>query len=84
MESKMIFCNLHEAVLLPVYATTLGYWRHQPETVRPKGFPDSKLLFTLLPDLKRALQLPLNQDHEMERIKPVLEYVDSNLHRHCS
>ncbi|AZK48402.1 AraC family transcriptional regulator [Paenibacillus lentus] len=181
MESKMIFCNLHETVLLPVYATTLGYWRHQPETVRSDGFPDyqlhqviegkgeliirdesyivgpgdafllypgishcyapisrqwqvawvsfngreagnmllhagisesgprklkeegwlpvmkqllllneneafahleySKLLYALLMDLKRTLQLPMNQDYEMARIKPVLEYVDGHLHR---
>ncbi|MNJ51399.1 Arabinose operon regulatory protein [compost metagenome] len=181
MESKMVFCNLHETILLPLYATTVGYWKHQPETVRPEGFPDfqlhqvlegkgeliirersyivgpgdvfllypgvshryapisqqwqvawvsfngreagqmllyagvgesgprrlkedcwlpvlkqllllneneqhanleySKLLYALLLDLKRVLQLPLNQDHDMERIKPVLQYVDGNLHR---
>lgn len=180
MESKMIFCNPQEALLLPLYATTIGYWEHQSETVRPDGFPDyqlhqvldgkgeliikgqsyivgpgdvfflypgvthqyapisrqwqvawvsfngrdagqmllhagisesgpkrlkeenwlhelkelllqdenepyaplehSKLLYALLVDLKRTLQLPLNRDHDMERIKPVLQHIDRNLH----
>ncbi|MNJ35239.1 Arabinose operon regulatory protein [compost metagenome] len=177
----MIFCNLNETMSLPLYPTTIGYWEHQLETIRPDGFPDyqlhqvidgkgeliikgqsyivgpgdifllfpgvehryapisqqwqvawvsfngreagnmllyagigesgprklkedqwlhvlkelllldeyetytnlehSKLLYALLLDLKRVLQLPISQDQDMERIKPVLQYVEGNLHQ---
>lgn len=40
MKSKMIFCQTEETIVLPLYATTIGYWEHQKETVRPVGFPD--------------------------------------------
>ncbi|MEC0090132.1 AraC family transcriptional regulator [Paenibacillus macquariensis] len=43
MKSKMIFCQMEETVVLPLYATTIGYWEHQNETVRPAGFPDYQL-----------------------------------------
>ncbi|OMD69133.1 AraC family transcriptional regulator [Paenibacillus odorifer] len=183
MESKIIFCQTEDVNMLPLYATTLGFWEHQPETIRPAGFPDyqihqihegkgeliihenrylvgpgdvfflfpdiphsyapisgkewkvswvsfngrevgqmllyagiresgparlkedqwlnplkqilmlpdsneletnlarSKHLYALLLDLKRKLVSPLNEAHELERIKPVLRYIESNLHR---
>lgn len=182
MESKLIFCQIEETSMLPLYATTIGFWEHQTETVRPTGFPDyqmhqihegkgeliinekrvivgpgdvfflfpdiphsyapisrewklswisfngreagqmllyagiresgpaklkedsylipleeminlsegndletnlerSKLLYALLLDLKRNMVSPLNEAYEKERINPVLQYIDNNLHR---
>lgn len=182
MKSKMIFCESEEMLLLPLYATTIGYWEHQEETVRPAGFPDyqlhqvlggkgeltigdkryiagpgdvmflypdvphsyrplgrewelawisfqgreaaqmllyagiresgvgslraehilnplkemlviasgnelhdnlerSRLLYALLLDLKRALLPAANEDYELERVKPVLQYIEQHLHR---
>lgn len=43
MNSKMIFCDTEETVMLPLYATTIGYWEHQVETDRPEGFPDYQI-----------------------------------------
>lgn len=43
MKSKMIFCQTDETMLLPLYATTIGYWEHQAETLRPAGFPDYQM-----------------------------------------
>lgn len=40
MKSTYIFCSLDETSGLPIYATTVGYWEHQPETERLEGFPD--------------------------------------------
>ncbi|KAI7253795.1 hypothetical protein KC345_g11330 [Hortaea werneckii] len=178
----MIFCEVEETALLPLYATTIGYWEHQEETVRPAGFPDyqlhqvlggkgevtirdkryiagpgdlfflypdvphsytplsrewelawisfngreaaqmllyagiresgmgalraepilnpleamltlsygddlqdnlerSKLLYALLLDLKRSLLPASNEAHELERMKPVLQYIELHLHR---
>ncbi len=182
MKSKLIFCQTEETILLPLYATTIGYWEHQTETDRPAGFPDyqlhqilegkgeltikdkrymvgpgdvfflyphiahsytpisrewrlswisfngreasqmllflgiresgtgrlrdellleplremltmsdgnepganlerSKLLYTLLLDLKRNLLPTSKEDDELERIQPVLHYIELNLHR---
>lgn len=182
MESKLIFCQTEDTIMLPLYATTIGFWEHQTETVRPTGFPDyqmhqvlegkgelilnekryivgpgdvfflyphiahaynpisrewklswisfngreagqmllyagiresgparlredkllgplremlimpegneleanlerSKWLYALILDLKRNLVSPLNEVYEMERIKPVLSYIENNLHR---
>lgn len=39
----------------------------------------SKLLYALLIDLKRALLTPVNLDAEINRMKPVLQYIDHNL-----
>ena len=182
MRSKMIFCEAEDMLLLPLYATTIGYWEHQEETIRPAGFPDyqlhqvlggkgelnirdkryiagpgdifflypdvphsytplsrewelawisfngreaaqmllyagiresgmgslraepilnpleemltgpdsndlqdnlerSKLLYGLLLDLKRSLLPASNEDKELERMKPVLQYIELHLHR---
>lgn len=43
MESKIIFCQTEDVIMLPLYATTLGFWEHQPETIRPAGFPDYQI-----------------------------------------
>lgn len=43
MESKIIFCQTEDVSMLPLYATTLGFWEHQPETIRPAGFPDYQI-----------------------------------------
>ncbi len=43
MESKMIFARTDEALLLPLYVATAGYWTHQEATVRPYGFPDFQI-----------------------------------------
>jgi len=40
----------------------------------------SSLLYALLLDLKRQLLTPSNRDHEMERLRPVLRYIEHNLH----
>ncbi|WP_274361658.1 AraC family transcriptional regulator [Paenibacillus thermotolerans] len=40
MKSKIIFGKTDVAPRLPVIMTTVGYWEHQPETIRPAGFPD--------------------------------------------
>lgn len=182
MRSTMIFSEMEETLLLPLYATTIGYWEHQEETERPAGFPDyqlhqvlggkgelrirdksyiagpgdifflypdvphsyaplsrewelawisfngreaaqmllysgiresgmgslraqpilkpleemltlsygnelqdnlerSKLLYSLLLDLKRSLLPASNEDNELERMKPVLQYIELHLHR---
>lgn len=43
MESKIIFCQTEETNMLPLYATTIGFWEHQAETLRPTGFPDYQM-----------------------------------------
>ncbi len=43
MSSKLIFARMDEALLLPVYVTTVGYWEHQEETIREEGFPDFQI-----------------------------------------
>jgi len=43
MESKIIFARLADALLLPLYVTTVGYWEHQEETIREGGFPDFQI-----------------------------------------
>lgn len=43
MESTLIFCETEEMAALPLYATTIGFWEHQPEMERPAGFPDYQL-----------------------------------------
>ncbi|MWC30819.1 helix-turn-helix transcriptional regulator [Paenibacillus sp. MMS18-CY102] len=43
MDSCCIFCPEDDARRLPVYVTTVGYWEHQGEMVRPDGFPDYQL-----------------------------------------
>lgn len=178
----MIFCEMEDMHLLPLYATTLGYWEHQEEMTRTAGFPDyqlhqvlsgkgevkirgksyiagagdlfflypdiphsysplsrewelawisfngreaaqmllyagiresgvgrlraepimgplaemlnlsygnehqdnlerSKLLYALLLDLKRSLLPASNEDNDLERMKPVLQYIELHLHR---
>lgn len=182
MKSQLIFCQTEDTGMLPLYATTFGFWEHQTETIRQAGFPDyqmhqihegkgelmihgkrytvgpgevfflfpdvphayapisrkwklswisfngreagqmlqyvgihesgparlkdgkwlsplremlllpdnnepeinlerSKLLYALLLDLKSSLVSPLKEAHELERIKPVLQHIESNLHR---
>ncbi|WP_341347388.1 AraC family transcriptional regulator [Paenibacillus sp. FSL H3-0469] len=182
MDSMMIFCEMEDMLLLPLYATTIGYWEHQGEMARPAGFPDyqlhqvlggkgevnirgksylaeagdlfclypdvphsytplsrewelawisfngreaaqmllyagiresgvgrlraepilapleemltlssgnelqdnlerSKLLYALLLDLKRSLLPASNEDNELARMKPVLQYIELHLHR---
>ncbi|MFD2877357.1 AraC family ligand binding domain-containing protein [Paenibacillus rhizoplanae] len=34
---------MEDMLLLPLYATTIGYWEHQGEMARPAGFPDYQL-----------------------------------------
>lgn len=41
----------------------------------------SKLLYALLLELKGLLSAPANEKDEMERIKPVLQHIELNLHR---
>ncbi|OKP91586.1 AraC family transcriptional regulator [Paenibacillus helianthi] len=43
MESTLIFCETEEIEALPLYATTIGFWEHQPELERPTGFPDYQM-----------------------------------------
>ncbi|MGI2294685.1 AraC family ligand binding domain-containing protein [Paenibacillus sp. GXUN7292] len=43
MGSKLIFARLTDALLLPLYVTTVGYWEHQEETSREAGFPDFQI-----------------------------------------
>ncbi|MFD2114493.1 AraC family transcriptional regulator [Paenibacillus yanchengensis] len=43
MKSKMSFPRIEESLLLPLYVTSVGYWEHQDETVRPFGFPDFQI-----------------------------------------
>ncbi|EFM11204.1 transcriptional regulator, AraC family [Paenibacillus curdlanolyticus YK9] len=43
MECSYIFCPEDDARRLPVYVTTVGYWAHQGEMVRPDGFPDYQM-----------------------------------------
>lgn len=43
MESKIIFCQTEDTNMLPLYATTIGFWEHQAETLRPTGFPDYQI-----------------------------------------
>lgn len=43
MENKLIFCENDETMLLPLYATTIGFWEHQVQTVREAGFPDYQM-----------------------------------------
>lgn len=182
MKSKIFFAQTDELQLLPIYATTIGFWEHQEETDRPSGFPDyqlhqihegkgeliiqdkryivgpgdvfllfpnikhayipistkwrlswisfngreagqmlqyagiresgparlkeekdlrplkdmihmsdsndldtnlerSKQLYSLLLDLKGSLVSPLNEALELERIRPVLRYIENNLHK---
>lgn len=185
MESTLIFCETEEIEALPLYATTIGFWEHQPELERATGFPDyqlhqvldgkgelfikdrhyivepgdvfflfphvahaygpisaewrlswvsfngreagrlltyagiresgpgrlndlsllnplqkmlelshgnsldvnmerSKLMYALLLDLKAQLSAPADGQDELERIKPVLQHIEQNLHRTLS
>lgn len=43
MKSQLVFCETEDILMLPLYATTVGYWEHQCETVRPGGFPDYQM-----------------------------------------
>ncbi|RCX16427.1 AraC-like protein [Fontibacillus phaseoli] len=43
MKDAFLFSRTEETTGLPVFMTTVGYWRHQSETDRPSGFPDYQL-----------------------------------------
>ncbi|WP_410772146.1 AraC family ligand binding domain-containing protein [Fontibacillus sp. BL9] len=43
MKDAFLFSQTEEATGLPVFMTTVGYWQHQSDTIRPSGFPDYQL-----------------------------------------